>query len=206
MIAKTFSQHGALGKAIPGFQGRQAQVDMALAVAKAIENQSQLVVEAGTGTGKTFAYLVPALLSGKKVIISTGSKNLQEQLFHRDLPLMVEALGFFGQVALLKGRANYLCLDRLSRQMVESHHAQSDPTLLTQLVKVRSWSSSTQSGDLGECDELAEDSMIIPTITSTNDNCLGKECLSYQDCFVSKARRKAMEADIVVVNLSLIHI
>lgn len=200
MIAKTFSQHGALGKAIPGFQGRQAQVDMALAVAKAIENQSQLVVEAGTGTGKTFAYLVPALLSGKKVIISTGSKNLQEQLFHRDLPLMVEALGFYGQVALLKGRANYLCLDRLSRQMVESHHAQSDPTLLTQLVKVRSWSSSTKSGDLGECDELAEDSMIIPTITSTNDNCLGKECLSYQDCFVSKARRKAMEADIVVVN------
>ncbi|EKO3694709.1 ATP-dependent DNA helicase [Vibrio metschnikovii] len=200
MIAKTFSQHGALGKAIPGFQGRQAQVDMALAVAKAIENQSQLVVEAGTGTGKTFAYLVPALLSGKKVIISTGSKNLQEQLFHRDLPLMVEALGFFGQVALLKGRANYLCLDRLSRQMVESHHAQSAPTLLTQLVKVRSWSSSTKSGDLGECDELAEDSMIIPTITSTNDNCLGKECLSYQDCFVSKARRKAMEADIVVVN------
>ncbi|MDA3138085.1 ATP-dependent DNA helicase [Vibrio metschnikovii] len=200
MIAKTFSQHGALGKAIPGFQGRQAQVDMALAVAKAIENQSQLVVEAGTGTGKTFAYLVPALLSGKKVIISTGSKNLQEQLFHRDLPLMVEALGFFGQVALLKGRANYLCLDRLSRQMVESHHAQSAPTLLTQLVKVRSWSSSTKSGDLGECDELAEDSMIIPTITSTNDNCLGKECLSYQDCFVSKARRKAMEADILVVN------
>ncbi|WP_217521428.1 ATP-dependent DNA helicase [Vibrio metschnikovii] len=200
MIAKTFSQHGALGKAIPGFQGRQAQVDMALAVAKAIENQSQLVVEAGTGTGKTFAYLVPALLSGKKVIISTGSKNLQEQLFHRDLPLMVEALGFHGQVALLKGRANYLCLDRLSRQMVESHHAQSDPTLLTQLVKVRSWSSSTKSGDLGECDELAEDSLIIPTITSTNDNCLGKECLSYQDCFVSKARRKAMEADIVVVN------
>ncbi|WP_217532653.1 ATP-dependent DNA helicase [Vibrio metschnikovii] len=200
MIAKTFSQHGALGKAIPGFQGRQAQVDMALAVAKAIENQSQLVVEAGTGTGKTFAYLVPALLSGKKVIISTGSKNLQEQLFHRDLPLMVEALGFYGQVALLKGRANYLCLDRLSRQMVESHHAQSDPTLLTQLVKVRSWSSSTKSGDLGECDELAEDSLIIPTITSTNDNCLGRECLSYQDCFVSKARRKAMEADIVVVN------
>lgn len=200
MIAKTFSQHGALGKAIPGFQGRQAQVDMALAVAKAIENQSQLVVEAGTGTGKTFAYLVPALLSGKKVIISTGSKNLQEQLFHRDLPLMVEALGFYGQVALLKGRANYLCLDRLSRQMVESHHAQSDPTLLTQLVKVRSWSSSTKSGDLGECDELAEDSLIIPTITSTNDNCLGKECLSYQDCFVSKARRKAMDADIVVVN------
>ncbi|NNN43351.1 MULTISPECIES: ATP-dependent DNA helicase [unclassified Vibrio] len=200
MIAKTFSQHGALGKAIPGFQGRQAQVDMAKAVANAIEQQSQLVVEAGTGTGKTFAYLVPALLSGKKIIISTGSKNLQEQLFHRDLPLMISALGFHGQVALLKGRANYLCLDRLSRQMIESHNNGSDPTLLTQLVKVRSWSSETKTGDLGECDALPEDSLIIPTITSTNDNCLGKECPSYQDCFVSKARRKAMDAEIVVVN------
>ncbi|MDE1311518.1 ATP-dependent DNA helicase [Vibrio aestuarianus] len=200
MIAKTFSSQGALGKAIPGFQARQAQIDMAEAVAKAITQQSQLVVEAGTGTGKTFAYLVPALLSGKKIIISTGSKNLQEQLFHRDLPLMVDALGFFGNVALLKGRANYLCLDRLSRQMIESHTNEADPQLLTQLVKVRSWSSESKSGDLGECDELPEDSLIIPTITSTNDNCLGKECPSYVDCFVSKARRKAMDADVVVVN------
>ncbi|EKO3480364.1 ATP-dependent DNA helicase [Vibrio fluvialis] len=200
MIAKTFSQQGALGKAIPGFQARQAQIDMAEAVSNAIKHSSQLVVEAGTGTGKTFAYLVPALLSGKKVIISTGSKNLQEQLFHRDLPLMVGALGFHGNVALLKGRANYLCLDRLSRQMVESHTNEADPTLLTQLVKVRSWASETKTGDLGECDDLPEDSLVIPTITSTNDNCLGKECPSYQDCFVSKARRKAMEADVVVVN------
>ncbi|WP_032081517.1 ATP-dependent DNA helicase [Vibrio fluvialis] len=200
MIAKTFSQQGALGKAIPGFQARQAQIDMAEAVANAIKHSSQLVVEAGTGTGKTFAYLVPALLSGKKVIISTGSKNLQEQLFHRDLPLMVGALGFHGNVALLKGRANYLCLDRLSRQMVESHTNEADPTLLTQLVKVRSWASETKTGDLGECDDLPEDSLVIPTITSTNDNCLGKECPSYQDCFVSKARRKAMDADVVVVN------
>lgn len=200
MIAKTFSQQGALGKAIPGFQARQAQIDMAEAVTNAIKHSSQLVVEAGTGTGKTFAYLVPALLSGKKVIISTGSKNLQEQLFHRDLPLMVGALGFHGNVALLKGRANYLCLDRLSRQMVESHTNEADPTLLTQLVKVRSWASETKTGDLGECDDLPEDSLVIPTITSTNDNCLGKECPSYQDCFVSKARRKAMDADVVVVN------
>ncbi len=201
MIEKTFSQKGALGKAIPGFQPRQAQIDMAQAVAKAIAGESQLVVEAGTGTGKTFAYLVPALLSGKKTIISTGSKNLQEQLFHRDLPLMTSALGFHGNVALLKGRSNYLCLDRLSRQMVESHtNDAADPQLLTQLVKVRSWSSETKTGDLGECDSLPEDSMIIPTITSTNDNCLGKECPSYTDCFVSKARRRAMDADVVVVN------
>ncbi|EIA1586249.1 ATP-dependent DNA helicase [Vibrio parahaemolyticus] len=200
MIAKTFSSDGALGKAIPGFQARQPQIDMAEAVSSAIKEQSQLVVEAGTGTGKTFAYLVPALLSGKKVIISTGSKNLQEQLYHRDLPLMVNALGFYGQVALLKGRSNYLCLDRLSRQMIESHTNESDPTLLTQLVKVRSWSSETKTGDLGDCEDLPEDSMIIPTITSTNDNCLGKECLSYTDCFVLKARKRAMDSDIVVVN------
>ncbi|WP_229625704.1 ATP-dependent DNA helicase [Vibrio parahaemolyticus] len=200
MIAKTFSSDGALGKAIPGFQARQPQIDMAEAVSSAIKEQSQLVVEAGTGTGKTFAYLVPALLSGKKVIISTGSKNLQEQLYHRDLPLMVNALGFYGQVALLKGRSNYLCLDRLSRQMVESHTNESDSTLLTQLVKVRSWSSETKTGDLGDCEDLPEDSMIIPTITSTNDNCLGKECPSYTDCFVLKARKRAMDSDIVVVN------
>lgn len=200
MINKTFSSSGALGKAIPGFQARQPQVDMAQAVHLAIKNQDQLVVEAGTGTGKTFAYLVPALLSGKKTIISTGSKNLQEQLFHRDLPLMVNALGFTGNVALLKGRSNYLCLDRLSRQLVESHTTEADPQLLTQLVKVRSWSSESKTGDLGDCDAIAEDSPIISTITSTNDNCLGKECPSYQDCFVLKARRKAMEADVVVVN------
>ncbi|MHA2861786.1 ATP-dependent DNA helicase [Vibrio harveyi] len=200
MIAKTFSSEGALGKAIPGFQARQPQIDMAEAVSSAIKDQTQLVVEAGTGTGKTFAYLVPALLSGKKVIISTGSKNLQEQLYHRDLPLMVSALGFYGQVALLKGRSNYLCLDRLSRQMVESHTNEADPTLLTQLVKVRTWSSETKTGDLGDCEDLPEDSMIIPTITSTNDNCLGKECPSYTDCFVLKARKRAMDSDIVVVN------
>ncbi|WP_339387327.1 ATP-dependent DNA helicase [Vibrio caribbeanicus] len=200
MIVKTFSPEGALSKAIPGFQPRQAQIDMAEAVECAIIEQSQLVIEAGTGTGKTFAYLVPALLSGKKTVISTGSKNLQEQLFHRDLPLMVDALGFFGQVALLKGRSNYLCLDRLSRQMVESHEQSADPTLLSQLVKVRSWASETKSGDLGECEAIAEDSPVIPTITSTNDNCLGKECPSYEECFVLKARKRALDSDVVVVN------
>jgi ATP-dependent DNA helicase DinG len=199
-INKAFASDGALGSVIPGFQPRQPQLDMANAVEQAIENQTQLVVEAGTGTGKTFAYLVPALLSGKKTIISTGSKNLQEQLFHRDLPLMVDALGFHGQVSLLKGRSNYLCFDRLSRQMVESHTTETQTDLLSQLVKVRSWSSETKSGDLGECDAIAEDSPIIPTITSTNDNCLGKECPSYEECFVLKARRRALDSDVVVVN------
>ena len=200
MISKIFSAEGALGKVIKGFQPRKAQLQMAEAVSTAIQSSEQVVIEAGTGTGKTFAYLIPALQSGKKTIISTGSKNLQEQLFHRDLPLVTDALGFGGRVALLKGRSNYLCLDRLSRQMVESHGEGTDTNLLSQLVKVRSWSSETKSGDLGECSDIAEDSPIISTITSTNDNCLGKDCPSYQDCFVLKARKKAMDADVVVVN------
>ncbi|GAB6262074.1 ATP-dependent DNA helicase [Photobacterium sp. CCB-ST2H9] len=200
MIAKFFQPGGALEKAIPGFQARQPQIDMAEAVEKAIRHQQQLVVEAGTGTGKTFAYLVPALVKGHKTIISTGSKNLQEQLFHRDLPLMTQALGFTGKVALLKGRSNYLCLDRLSRQITESHGGHVDPGMLSQLVTIRSWSSATKTGDISECDSIPEDSPVIPTITSTNDNCLGRECPSYEDCFVVKARRKAMDADVVVVN------
>ncbi|GLT19793.1 ATP-dependent helicase [Vibrio zhanjiangensis] len=200
MISKIFSAEGALGKVIQGFQPRQAQLEMAQAISTAIEANQQVVIEAGTGTGKTFAYLIPALQSGKKAIISTGSKNLQEQLFHRDLPLITDALDFSGQIALLKGRANYLCLDRLSRQMIESHSIQSDTDLLCQLVKVRTWSSETKTGDLGECSDIAEDSSVIPSITSTNDNCLGKECPSYQECFVLKARKKAMDADVVVVN------
>ncbi|WP_114787240.1 ATP-dependent DNA helicase [Vibrio tetraodonis] len=200
MISKIFSPEGALGKVIKGFQPRKAQLQMAEAVSTVIQSSQQVVIEAGTGTGKTFAYLIPALQSGKKTIISTGSKNLQEQLFHRDLPLVTDALGFGGRVALLKGRSNYLCLDRLSRQMVESHGEGTDTNLLSQLVKVRSWSSETKSGDLGECSDIAEDSPVMSTITSTNDNCLGKDCPSYQDCFVLKARKKAMDADVVVVN------
>ncbi|SHO58328.1 hypothetical protein VQ7734_04100 [Vibrio quintilis] len=200
MTDTIFSAGGALSQAIPGFQARQAQIDMAKAVAQAITDQSQLVVEAGTGTGKTFAYLIPALMSGKKVIVSTGSKNLQEQLFHRDLPLMIKALSFFGQVSLLKGRANYLCFERLNRQIMESHSPEVDEQRFSQLIQVREWSSATQTGDLGECEVLPEDSPVISTITSTNDNCIGRECPSFQDCFVSKARKKAMDADVVVVN------
>ncbi|CAM2777224.1 ATP-dependent DNA helicase [Vibrio rarus] len=199
-ISSVFSADGALGQTISGFQPRDEQTMMAERVYHAIQQQQPLVIEAGTGTGKTFAYLAPALLSGKKTIVSTGSKNLQEQLFHRDLPLMKAALGFMGRIALLKGRGNYLCLDRLSRQIIESHSHSSDPQLLSQLVKVRSWSSSTQSGDLGECEDLAEDSKVIPDITSTNENCLGKDCPSFAECFVFKARNKALQADLVVVN------
>ncbi|ORT50368.1 ATP-dependent helicase [Vibrio sp. qd031] len=199
-VTKAFAANGALSKAITGFQARQPQIDMAEAVENAIASDAQLVVEAGTGTGKTFAYLVPALLSGKKIILSTGSKNLQEQLYHRDLPLIIGALNYFGQVTLLKGRSNYLCLERLSQQMVESHSPDGDNQHFAQLVKVRSWASSSSSGDLGECETLPEDSPAIPLITSTNDNCMGKDCPSYQDCYVLKARKKALESDLVIVN------
>ncbi|CAH0533281.1 putative ATP-dependent DNA helicase YoaA [Vibrio stylophorae] len=200
MIADYFSSQGALAKAIDGFVPRQPQIDMAEAVAKAIRHDAQLVVEAGTGTGKTFAYLIPALTSGKKVIISTGSKALQEQLYHRDLPLLKKALGYHYACALLKGRSNYLCLERLHREYAEAHSGVRDKLALSQLVLVRHWSSQTSSGDLADCASLPEDSPIIPTITSTNDNCLGRECPQYEECFVVKARRRAMDAQLVVVN------
>ncbi len=198
MINTFFAENGGLAKAIPGYKTRKPQLEMALAVEMAVKQKSALVVEAETGTGKTFAYLAPALLTGKKTVISTGSKALQEQLFSRDLPTLVDASGYTGLVALLKGRANYLCLERLNRFMLESHTQ--DENQLADLVTVKSWSVSCDSGDIGGLAELAEDASILPMITSTNDNCLGRDCPCYEDCFLVKARKKAMEADLVVIN------
>ncbi|WP_413111339.1 ATP-dependent DNA helicase [Thaumasiovibrio sp. DFM-14] len=198
MTDRYFAPQGVLAEAIDGFTPREPQRVMAKAVAAAVENQTQLVVEAGTGTGKTYAYLVPALTCGKKVIISTGSKALQEQLYHRDLPLMAKALEFTGVTALLKGRSNYLCPERLSRQIDEGHAGEGND--FAELIAIRQWASATKSGDLAECNALKEDSAIIPMITSTNDNCLGKECPFFDECYVVKARRRAMDADLVVVN------
>ena len=153
-VAQAFSQNGTLAKAIDGFSPRQAQTDMAMGVAHAIEKQSSLIVEAGTGTGKTFAYLIPAFLSiknsnnDKKIIISTGTKNLQEQLFHKDIPLVKKSLASNAQIALLKGRANYLCRYRLAQY--QESRGQLDANTLTDLVKVKTWANSTQTGDIGE--------------------------------------------------------
>ncbi len=197
-MADDFAADGALALAIPGFKPREPQRQMAQAVSEAIENKHELVVEAGTGTGKTYAYLAPALRSGKKVIISTGSKALQDQLYSRDLPTVARALKFKGQVALLKGRSNYLCLERLEQQsMVGGELA---VQAMSDLVHLRGWSSETVDGDISTCGGVAEDSTIWPMVTSTNDNCLGSDCPLYKDCFVVKARRKAMDADVVVVN------
>jgi ATP-dependent DNA helicase DinG len=203
LISSFFSPSGALSQKLPHFIARDAQVEMADAVVNAIKSKQKLVVEAETGTGKTFAYLAPALLSfdkqaSSKIIISTGSKALQEQLFLKDLPLLVEATNFTGTVTLLKGRSNYLCNERLNRFMLESRHK--EKALQIELVKIKNWSLSTKTGDIAEIDNLAEDAFIIPAITSNNDNCLGRDCPSFDDCFIVKARKKAMQSDLVVIN------
>lgn len=197
-ILHAFSTDGWLSQNITGFRPRAAQLEMAQAVGKAVKFATPVVVEAGTGTGKTFAYLVPALLSGKKTIVSTGSKNLQDQLFNRDLPTIQKALKYKGKVALLKGRANYLCLERLDQ--VVAMGVLGDKSVLADLKKVTKWHHSTKTGDLSECVTIAEDSPILPQLVSTTESCLGSDCPHYKDCYVVQARRKAMEADIVVVN------
>jgi len=197
-LTEFFGEQSPLKKLLPGFQPRAGQGWMAEAVAEAIANSDKLVVEAGTGTGKTFAYLLPALLSGRKTIISTGTKALQDQLYHRDLPLVAKAIGRPVTTALLKGRANYLCLQRLD-QVTEP--AQS---LLSDLQKIHEWRFRTDSGDKAELIDVAEDSPIWPLVTSTADNCLGQKCPKYSECHVVKARRAAQDADLVVVNHHLL--
>lgn len=197
-LSDDFAPKGALAQAIKGFKPREPQRLMAKAITHAIKKKQELVVEAGTGTGKTYAYLVPALRSKKKVIISTGSKALQDQLFARDLPTVATALEFSGKLALLKGRSNYLCLERMEQQTMTGGELSN--STLNDLVSLRRWSSSTVDGDVSTCTQVAEDSFVWPLVTSTNDNCLGSDCPYYKECFVVKARRRAMDADIVVVN------
>lgn len=196
-ISELLGADGSLARHIPGFAPRRQQQEMAEAVAATLDNNSLLIAEAGTGTGKTFAYLVPALLCGQKVLISTGTKNLQDQLFHRDLPTVRKALGVATTIALLKGRANYLCPHRL--QVTEAD-GRLPPAQQDQLARVRSWAGRTESGDIAELDGIPEDAPIWPRVTSTTDNCLGGECPAFADCFVVKARKAAQAAEILVVN------
>ena len=193
-----FAENGLLAKAIDGFVAREPQRNMARKISESIKNQTSLVVEAGTGTGKTFAYLVPALRSDKKVIISTGSKNLQEQLFSKDLPIIKKALDYTGKISLLKGRANYLCLERLYHQYAAAGDL--DKGLRVDLARVKNWSIKTKDGDISKCTTVTEDNAIWPILTSTNDSCLGSDCEHYNDCYVVKARKRAINADVVVVN------
>lgn len=197
-LATYFGSESPLRKALPGFQPRAGQAWMAEAVAEAIENEERLVVEAGTGTGKTFAYLIPALLSGRRTIISTGTKALQDQLYHRDLPLVCTAAGRPVTTALLKGRANYLCLERLDVANA------TDARVADHLESVRAWRHRTATGDKAELTDVPEDSPVWPMVTSTADNCLGQKCPLYKECHVVRARRAAQEADLVVVNHHLL--
>ena len=197
-VAEAFAPAGALARADSRYVEREVQIRMALEVAAAIDGQRALVAEAGTGVGKTFAYLVPALLSGARVLVSTATKSLQDQLFLRDLPRLCDALQLPVTLALLKGRGSYLCLHRLgqARQSAELP----DRWAVRTLAKIEQWSRATVNGDLAEIDALDERSSVIPMVTSTRENCLGAECPEYRQCHVMKARREAMAADLVVVN------
>ena len=193
---------GPFARQLDNFAPRLVQQRMAVAVAAAIAQADTLVVEAGTGTGKTFAYLVPAMLSGQRVIVSTGTKALQDQLFHRDVPRVREVLSVALKAALLKGRANYLCLYRLDQTRRDAPLAGSP--LAQELALVERWAERTRTGDRMELVAVAEDSAIWPRVTSTVDNCLASECPFFDDCHVYKARRKAQDADLVVVNHHLL--
>ena len=190
------AEEGEFARAIDGFEPREQQQAMAAAVARAIAGQYALLCEAGTGTGKTLAYLIPALQAGVRVIISTGTRNLQDQLFEKDLPMVRSALGQPVKVGVLKGRANYLCLHRLNI----AEGAALDTILSKRLVSIRRWSVLTTRGDLAELTTLSDDDLVRQMVTSTADNCLGQECPEYARCHVLKARRAAMDADVVIVN------
>lgn len=197
-LDEVFTEGGLLSAHIPGYRLRPQQMEMATKIAEAIKANSTLVAEAGTGTGKTFAYLVPALLSGGKVIVSTGTKNLQDQLFSKDIPMVRKVLGAPVQVALLKGRANYVCHYHLERSLADGRFLTREDA--ADAARIKRFAKNTKTGDKAECNEVPEQSPVWGLVTSTRDNCLGQECAYHKECFVLAARRDAMEADLVVVN------
>ncbi|HEX3396361.1 MAG TPA: ATP-dependent DNA helicase [Steroidobacteraceae bacterium] len=199
-----FSMGGPLARALPDYAYRPEQAVMAKAVGAALARLEPLIVEAGTGTGKTFAYLIPALLSGRSVIISTGTRTLQDQLFRRDVPMLAKALGLPAKLALLKGRTNYLCRHRLELAAQQGSLLAPARDVARLLARVSRWAATTKTGDLAELTDLPEKSPVWPSITSTRENCLGQECPQFSRCHVIEARRNAQAADIVVVNHHLL--
>ncbi|MCD2512001.1 ATP-dependent DNA helicase [Comamonas endophytica] len=198
-VQAAFSADGVIARAQPHFRPRGGQTEMALAVAETISDGGVLVVEAGTGVGKTYSYLVPVLLSGQRVLISTATKALQDQLFSRDLPGLAQMLGLPLRMAQLKGRPSYLCQHHLG-QARQGRGAPKDPQLLRTLAQVEEWARVTRSGDLAELSSIPEDSPVWPLVTSTRDNCLGSACPQFGPCHLNVARREALVADVVVVN------
>ncbi|PJK03087.1 helicase [Lysobacteraceae bacterium NML71-0210] len=200
--AEALAENGALAKEIAGFVPRAGQQALAVAIAECIDEVDTLLAEAGTGTGKTYAYLVPTLLSGKKTIISTGTRALQDQLYHRDLPRVRKALGVGHKSALLKGRANYLCRYRMEQAKGEPRFTSKEQ--ISQFQRIVAWSGRTRFGDLAELEGMPEESPVFALVTSTNENCLGSDCPFFGDCFVVQARQRAQSADVVVVNHHLL--
>ncbi len=201
-IAALLGTDGPFAREVVDFAPREAQQAMARAVTQAIDEGQTLIAEAGTGTGKTFAYLVPAVMSGRRIIVSTGTKTLQDQLFFRDLPRVRAVLDARLKTSLLKGRSNYLCLYRLDQTVRDGHFSSREQA--AQLATIRAWSARTRRGDRMELGEIADASPLWPRVTSTPENCLGSECPFFDDCYVVKARREAQEADLVVVNHHLL--
>ncbi len=195
---RVLSPEGRLSIAIPGFVARTAQIDLAKTIAETLIEQGILVAEAGTGTGKTFAYLIPCLLNGKKTIISTATKTLQDQLFQKDLPLLIRALGLALRVQNLKGRNNYICHYRLRLHAQEGRFIRQQD--VHEILHINEKLAQLTAGERSELPEISEDSTVWPFVTSTADNCLGNECAYYQDCFLVKARKRALEADLIVIN------
>ena len=198
-----FGPGGPLQSALPDFKSRWQQLRMAQRVATALEHRETMVVEAGTGTGKTFAYLVPALLCGARVLISTGTRTLQDQLFSKDLPLVAAALGRPARIALLKGRTNYLCRYRLARigpggeqlsldSAAGAEAVEETTSLASMLARIQRWSQTTRQGDLAEVRGLSDSHSVWPQVTSTRDNCLGNRCPEISRCHVALARREAL--------------
>ena len=201
-IKDIFSEDGPLAKSEPDYSPRTEQVEMAEAIAAALERGESIVCEAGAGTGKTLAYLVPVLLSGRKALISTGTRHLQDQIFSKDLPLVEKALGRPVRAARLKGRANYLCL--LHLKQAETGARLVDSRSGKFLSDIRDWSQRTETGDFAELDHIPEDAPVLSTCVSTYENCLAQDCEFYEDCFVFKARRRAAAAELAVINHHLL--
>jgi len=197
-IKEFFSEKGDLSNNIDGYRVRQEQIDISILIDEAITHKKKLSVEAGTGIGKTFAYLVPAFLSGGKIIISTATKNLQDQLFTKDIPMIRDALKVPVSLAMLKGRSNYLCHLRLENAMIEGAFMTKED--VTHLHLVNQHAKHSVDGDRAELDTIPESSSIWPQVTSTKENCLGQDCSFYKECFVMSARKKALAADVTIVN------
>lgn len=197
-VEAVFAKDGPLSKATENYVPRASQIEYACSVAEALETGESLVAEAGTGTGKTFAYLVPALLHSGRVLVSTAGKTLQDQLYFKDIPAILKALGMGARIALLKGRANYICKLRLEHACEEN--AAKSREEVVHLQKIQRFAQQSETGERGDIVDVPEDSGIWPEVTSTADNCLGNKCEHYEDCFVMKAREKVKEADILVIN------